>query len=246
MRHHIEHLSSGLTPWQSLSPGVYCKMLNNNEKSGERTALFRFVPEEGANPPSIPHYHTVYEELFILEGKMTFDHKTWLGGHSYVYHPPYLVHGFKSAIPTETIFIGRSPHNLDFNYPKSIAKDEPFYIDNKTSTRDFAYTNVPQENDWQEFVGPNQHTIGRRFVLSEDKLSHEGSSLIRFYKGLHVPARESGYTAYNEGFVLEGQVEAEDGTIWCQGDYWFRHPGKAVPALHITENTLVFSSSGGE
>ncbi|GAB2702660.1 cupin domain-containing protein [Aliiglaciecola aliphaticivorans] len=245
MRHHIDHLSSDALPWDKLSSGVYCKMLNFNEDSGDRTALFRFVPEEGANPPSIPHYHTVYEELFILEGKMTFDHKTWLSDQSYVYHPPYLVHGFKSAVPTETIFIGRSPRNLDFNYPKAIAKDEPFYIDNKTSTRDFAYTKVPIENNWPVLIGPNQKTIGRRFVLSEDKLSKEGSCLIRFYKGLTVPVRESGYETYNEGFILEGQVEAEDGTIWRKGDYWFRHPGKPVQALKVTEDTLVYSSTGG-
>ena len=244
MRHHIEHLSSRAMEWRQLSPGVYSKMLNHSQQTGDRTALFKFVPNEGASPPSICHYHSVFEELFILEGKMTFDHKTWLGAKGYVFHPPYAVHGFNSAVPEPTIFIGRAPSDLDFNYPDAPGATEPFFIDGKPASRDITYLNPEDEQSWPMMTRPDGAAIGRRLVLSQDRETGEGSSLVRFDPGFEAPARPQGYETFNEGFVQSGRVVAEDGTVWEQGDYWHRHPGTPVPALKIEKSTLVFSSVG--
>jgi hypothetical protein len=244
MRKHIEHLSTDDLPWQNLSPGVYAKILNHNEVDGDRTGLFRFAPDEGAMPPSVCHYHSVSEELFILDGKMTFDGETWLGRHSYVFHPPFLVHGFASSVPVETIFLARAPAELDFNFPEPPEDKRPFTIGGNAGNRDLAYLNTQPEDQWPTLRGPAGKTIGHRLMLSHDRETGEGSSLVRFDAGLKVPMREHGYDTFNEGFVLEGRVEAEDGTVWRAGDYWHRHPGRPVAGLRITEPTLVFSSTG--
>lgn len=244
MRLHIEHLSSQSIEWGELSPGVYMKMLNHNESTGERTALFRFRPDEGANPPNVCHYHSVSEEIFVLDGRMTFDHKTWLGKYGYVYHPPFAVHGFNSAVPEETTFIGRSPSDLDFNYPDVQDKTESFFIDGKTSNRAVTYLNPTSEKNWKVIQGHSDDPIGKQFILSEDTETGERSSLIHYNQGVSVSARPDGYETYNEGFILNGSIESADGTAWRVGDYWHRLPGKPVPDLTIKEPTLLYSCTG--
>ena len=242
MRHHIEHLSSTKMQWKKLSAGVYVKMLNHNMQSGERTGLFHFVPEEGAAPPNISHYHSISEELFILDGRMTFDHQTWLGKYAYVYHPPFLVHGFNSSIPVPTTFIGRSNNDLDFNYPDNSKASKPYYIQGKPAPRGLAHLNFRPETEWEPLLSPVGQEIGQQNILSQDPRTKEGSKLIRFHKGSKFPERPQGYEFCNEGFILEGRVEAEDGTVWEKGDYWHRHPGKRVQRLEILKQTLVFST----
>ncbi len=242
MRHHIEHLSTREMPWREISPGVFIKMLNHNKETGHRTGLFRFVPEEGAAPPSISHYHSISEELFILEGKMTFDNETWLSKYAYIYHPPFLVHGFNSSVPVETTFIGRADNDLDFNYPDKNSATQPYYFLGEPAARGLAYLNLKPEDQWKPLLNPAGKEIGLQNILSQDPLTQAGSSLIKFHKGVEVPARPKGYEICNEGYILKGRVEALDGTVWARGDYWYRHPGNAVPALKVTEDTLVFSS----
>jgi len=244
MRHHIEHLKSSAMDWEALSPGVYAKFLNHNKQTGDRTALFRFVPAEGANPPNICHYHSVFEEIFMLSGRMTFDHKTWLGKYGYVFHPPFAVHGFNSAIPAETVFIGRAPAELDFNYPDPPQQKEPYYIKGNPVTRELVYLNPPPEEDWEPMLSPDGVEMGQQLILSQDRVTGEGSSLMRFMEGFELSARKSGYETFNEGYILEGEIEAENGLIWGPGDYWHRHAKSPIPTISINKSTLLFSSRG--
>lgn len=244
MRHHIEHLSSGALPWRTLAPGVFCKMLNHNPESGDRTALFRFDPDQGAAVPGACHYHSVYEELLILDGAMTFDHQTWLTAHGYVFHPAFAVHGFDSAVPVPTTFLGRSPADLDFNFPDARDACEPFMVEGATASRPVTYLNPPDETSWTGLPGPDGAPMGRRLVLSEDRETGERSSLIRFHPGARLPALPEGHAKCHEGFVLQGRIRADDGTEWTGGDYWHRRPEKPVPALEIPEHTLLFASTG--
>ena len=189
MRHHIDHLSSSTMEWTQLSDGVYCKMLNHNKDTGDRTGLFRFVPEE-------------------------------------------------------TVFLARSPSDLDFNFPDVPEAKEPFFIDDKSSNRSITYLNPTQEDSWDTMHSPDEQSIGRRLVLNEDSITGEGSSLIRYNSGVNLPAQPEGEETFNEGFILSGRLVAEDGTVWKAGDYWHRHAGKPVPALEVSESTLMFSSLG--
>lgn len=249
MRSHIEHLSSEDMVWENPAPGVYMKMLNHNEADGCRTGLFRFVPDEGAKPPNVCHYHSVFEEIFILDGKMSFDSETWLGRHAYVFHPPYLVHGFNSSIPIATTFIARAPAELDFNFPelpqdKPPHDKQPFYVRGAAKERGLVYMQPTPEARWSPIMGPSDKELGRQCELSRNNETGEGSCLIRYRAGLELPANDAVYETFDEGFIIEGRVEAKDGTVWGVGDYWHRHPGTAIPSLSITSPTLLFSSTG--
>ena len=244
MRKHINRLSSASMSWENLASGVYRKLLNHNEETGERTGLFRFVPEEGASPPKVCHYHSVYEELFILSGLMTFDQKTWLGERGYVFHPPYAVHGFNSEVPETTVFLARSPAELDFNFPEDPPELTPYFVDDKVAARPVAYVNPAGEDSWEETVDVSGKSIGRKLLLSEDPQTGESASVLRLHKGVSTKAMPQGYNYCDEGFVLEGCFSAEDGTIWSKGDYWHRHPGKSVPGILVEKEALVFSVSG--
>ena len=243
MREHIEHLGSLTIAWQNVAPGIYMKMLNFNKTSGERTGLFRFVPDEGAAPPNSCHYHSVAEELFILTGRMSFDNQAWLDQYAYVFHPPFIVHGFDSRVPVETTFLARADDDLDFNFPPVSEVKEPYYVQGEAPKRGLAYVQSLPESDWALFKDPAGEVIGRQHILSEDTDTKEGTCLIRLYGGGRVPARSAGYEMCNEGFVLEGKVEADDGTVWRDGDYWHRQPGKAVPALMVHEDALILSTA---
>jgi hypothetical protein len=246
VRNHIEHLSESDVPWSNYSPGVYGKMLNHNAVTGERTALVRFVPSEGAKAPNKHHFHSFYEELFVLEGKMTFDHKLWLGSRSYVYHPPFMVHGFNSGIPETTTLIARAPCDLDFNFPDGTHEGVPFYIDGKQGSRDFAYLNLPSENRWQPVFGRDRVQIGCVFELSRDTVTHEGSRLVRLFEGAAVPEEADGYAYFDEGYVIEGTIGMRDGRVRSAGDYWHLHPGTPIPGMTVKSTALLFSTLGPE
>lgn len=243
MRHHLEHVSSDSMNWEKLAPGVYQKMLNLNEATRERTALFRFVPDEGAKAPNSSHYHSFYEELLVLDGRMTFDGELWLGERSYVYHPPFLVHGFNSDVPTTTTFLGRSPGDLDFNHPESDSETRPYYIQGDAPNRGFAYRTAEAEDSWSPLLDERGNEIGRQRILSEDTATGEGSSLLRLHEGATIPARPNGEATIDEGFIVEGTVIAETGMTWSIGDYWHRVPGYPIPELRVGKSTLIFSTN---
>ena len=244
MRHHIQYLSSHQLTWEQLSQGVYRKNLNFNNKSGERSALYRFVPNEGASAPDRCHYHSVFEELFILDGKMTFDRKRWLNKHGYIFHPPFAVHGFNSEVPTETIFISRTPQDLDFNFPEQPHSNEPYFIDNKTNPVNVIYLNPPSEQTWDPILNTKGVEVGRQILLKRDETSGEKSLLIRYDKGFAIPANKHGYKSFNEGFVISGEITTNTTLSWKEGDYWHRHPDTPTPSLQIEKNTLLFLTQG--
>lgn len=230
--------------WTELAPGIYTKMLNHNEVTGERTAMFRFRPKEGAAPPSICHYHSVPEEIFMLEGKMTFDHETWLGKFGYVYHPPFAVHGFNSAIPEETIFIGRGPAELDVNYPDPGAHKAPYYINGEIPDRPLTYLNPLDDRSWSRNNTAKYFTDCDQIVLSEDPVTGEGSALVKLKTGAQVSAPNDRHDTYLEGLVLSGQIKNILGQIFEQGDYWHIPPEAKIADLIANKDTVIFISYG--
>ena len=56
-------------PWQTLGPGVRCKVLYRNEANDAATVLFHFAP--GARAPA--HEHMGLEQTYIIEGSLS-DH----------------------------------------------------------------------------------------------------------------------------------------------------------------------------
>src|SRR6185437_3680119 len=109
MKNHVPFLDTDAMPWETGEmPGLFTKMLSMNPTTGERTALQCIDPARGYVAPTQAHYHPdMDEELYMLKGKMSFDSENWLGANSYCYHPAFTVHGFKSAVASESWFLSR-------------------------------------------------------------------------------------------------------------------------------------------
>lgn len=246
MRNAVHHLKSSDLEWEAVGTGVYAKMLNDDEESGARTGLFKFIPAEGMKAPGQCHYHSVYEELLVLDGRVTFDGETWLTQRSYAFHPPFLVHGFGSSVPGPMMFLARSPKELDFNFPDAPDAKSPFLVEGHTASRDWTYIANTSESPWTPLYAGDGTKVGERFMLSEDRTTGEQSSLVRYNPGWTCAALPQGFDSYDEAFILEGELHADTGTIWSQDDYWHRRPGTPIPALSAPGGALIYSSTGGK
>lgn len=244
MRDQIDHLDSEAVAWTSGAPGIFSRMLNENNMTGERTALVVLDPTSGMQAPGTSHYHSVYEELFVLDGRFTFDSKTWLTRHSYCFHPAYMVHGFASQVPERTVLLARSPRELDFNMVGLPARDQAFTFDGSVPTRPAVYLAAPdQKGRWQPLVDAQGREYGAQVVLSRDETSGEQSRLVRYFPGWQCDAHQTAADLCDEGFVLEGAITGANGQTWASGHYWHRAPGTDLPALTSPHGVLFFSAT---
>ena len=65
------------------------RLLSKHPHTGEGSMLVSFLP--GWESPNGDHFHTVYEELFVLEGAMQTDDGNTYGAGTYLFKPPLTV-----------------------------------------------------------------------------------------------------------------------------------------------------------
>ena len=80
-------------------------------------------------------------------------------------------------------------------------------------------------------------------LLSCDPVTGEGSKLVRFLPGA-VQRRGVADGVYEETFVLEGTLTAEDGSICGEGSYSFRPPRAEAPSFESPDGALVYVNFG--
>lgn len=243
MRPHIPFLDTNSMTWTQMAPGLLQKMLSRDGETGARTALNRLIPAPDTQVPGKPHFHHTTEEILVVTGCMSFDSETWLTPGSYVFHPVETVHGFKSAVKEDTQFLSRVGRDLDFNWVDTPKQRKPYYVSEAPPSRSVAYMAEPQLLKWE----PEPKANGRieRAVLSRDPKSGEGSMFVRFTPGASIPAAVS-LPAYQEIFVLEGELNTEDGRVFAQGCYAFWPPHNTPrPKLTATKQSVAYVSVGG-
>jgi hypothetical protein len=244
LRNHVEHIDTNAVQWKQTGAGVYTKTINANQDSGARTVLIKLVPEEGFDPPSKIHYHTLSEELLVLDGLLTFDHKTWLDGISYIYHPPFMIHGFKSATPETTTLLARGTGELDFNFPDPSEVDIDSPVDGSTPTRDLLYLNNINDKVWSPIYGDDGQQVGEMLSLGTDSQTGEGACFERYYSGWTRAAISDGFAVYDEVYVLDGEISSGSNDVWAKGHYWYRALETPQPALQSRSGALVFRCFG--
>jgi quercetin dioxygenase-like cupin family protein len=243
MRPHIESLDTKSMPWTERGTGAYSKLLSTDPDNGARTALQRVVPSGGAKAPSVPHYHPSDEELLIIKGSLTFDSKTWLNALSYCFHPAQIVHGFKSSIPEETWFISRHSQEMEtFQIPEP-EKWHYHSIAERPPERGLAVLTDPSAGPWEDDADRRRDMRCQSVLLSRDPVTGEGSKLVRFLPGA-VQRRGAADGVYEETFVLEGALTAEDGSVCGEGFYSFRPPGAEAPFFESPDGALVYVNFG--
>jgi hypothetical protein len=209
LRNHVEHIDTNALQWQQTGAGVHTKIINANQDCGSRTVLVKLVPEEGFDPPSKIHYHSLSEELLVLDGLLTFDHKTWLDGISYIYHPPFMIHGFKSATPETTTLLARGTGELDFNFPDPSKVDISSPVDGSTPTRDLLYLNNINEKEWSPFYGDDCQKIGEMLSLGTNSQTGEGECFERYFPGWTRAAISGGFTVYMKSTSLRARFHQD-------------------------------------
>ena len=149
MRPQIDHLDSNTLDWINPRPGIYARVLSHDPDSGARTALSRVVPADGyVNQPTAHSHNNATEEILIVRGALSFDSRVWLHPGGYVYHPAGWVHGFKSTVPGETWFLGRTSDALTFTYYDDPKDDYPYPVDGHASDRPLAIVPSPWGQPW--------------------------------------------------------------------------------------------------
>jgi hypothetical protein len=222
MTAYVPLLDTNAMAWErsSVLTGLFTKKLLENASTGARTYLQRLVPSEGALPPQVAHYHQTFEELFVVQGRMSFDSELWLTPYSYCWHPPGTVHGFKSSVPEETWFISRVGEPLQFTYVENPPQKKPYAVDGSPPARSCAYHAVAQSAaGWEPIANAMGEVTALSYVLSLDPQTGAGSVMVRYQPGW-VSTETNAYTELAEEiFVLEGALECDDGRVLSAGCY---------------------------
>jgi mannose-6-phosphate isomerase-like protein (cupin superfamily) len=244
MRPHLPLVDTAELPWAAPAPGIYSKILSRDPDTGARTALNRLVPAEGAVGQPKAHYHHTTEEILVLDGMMSFDRRVWLHRGSYVYHPAETVHGFRSTVSVETLFLSRVGRDLDFNYVDHPRDDFPYPIGATAPARGLAMHASPFAHRWQPLLDGAER-YGREFELSADPVTGEGSRLIRYDAGRTEPTAVAGTLDHHvELFVIEGALVSEDGRRFEAGCYASLPPGTPRPRFQAALDSLLYVNSG--
>ncbi len=225
--------------WASHRPGVYTKLLSRNPDTTGRTALVRAAPAEGHQQQPMAHAHVSTEEIFISSGMLSFDSRTWLHPGSYVYHPAHYVHGFRSNVAEETLFVSRISADLTFRYFQEPLDDYPYFIGEEPTSRPLSIVASPWAATWRKIDDATGDI--REFDYSIDPGSQERSALRRYAAGARDPAAGTVPAGYiEEFFVQEGALEDQNGQVFTAGCFACLLEGAARPRFMAQENALVY------
>jgi hypothetical protein len=87
------------------------KILSYDEETGAVTFMVKYP--EGYSHSSLT-YHTVTEELFILQGRIRMEGREY-GKWHYAFRPPGMVHGEMEVLENDTILLIMLSGPLDYN-----------------------------------------------------------------------------------------------------------------------------------
>ena len=121
----LEFFDTEKMPWEPHRVGgkridpLEQKILSYDEETGAVTLMVKYP--EGFTHPSLT-YHTVTEELFILQGRIKMQGHEYRTGY-YSYRPPGMVHGEMEVLEDDTILLIMLSGPLDYNEVEPEKKD---------------------------------------------------------------------------------------------------------------------------
>lgn len=244
MRPRIVGLDVDAMEWAPLGPpGLYSKLLSRDAETGARTALQRMDPSQGYQAPTVAHFHTTYEEILGIDGRFSFDSRLWIVPGAYVFHPPRTVHGFKSNVPQESLFLSRVGRDLDFNLVPEPAGDDLYVIEGPTPPRvPAAFADAPATIGWGD--GTLLGAPVSCSVLSIDPDSGEGSALVEVPEGWATAPQSR--ADYLEIFVISGGLAVGEVPARAGRAYSFFPPEDDIPALRAIRPTRLYVNFGRE
>ncbi|WP_404478156.1 cupin domain-containing protein [Novosphingobium sp. BL-52-GroH] len=246
MREAVPFLDTNAMEWAPGElHGQFTKMLSHDPETGARTALQRIDPSSGYGAPAKPHYHSGDEEIFVVDGKFSFDGENWLGRYSYCFHPTHTVHGFKSEVAEESFFLSKIKTHLDFNFSEEYRDLVPFNLDGIEPERGVSVIGDPMKQEWQDVAGPDGTTVMRRLILSRHPGTGEGAMLVQFMPGFVSEHGPHYHTSDEEVFVMEGEMETTDGVVFGPGCYTYKPAGTVQSPLRSTKGAICYVLHAG-
>ena len=244
MRPRIVGLDVDAMEWAPLGPpGLFSKLLSRDPETGARTALQRMDPDQGYQAPTIAHFHTTYEEILGIDGRFSFDSRLWVVPGSYVFHPPRTVHGFKSHVPQNSLFLSRIGCDLDVNLVHEPADSDLYVIEGPTPLRvPAAYADAAGALGWDEGSLLGQPVTC--CMLSVDPDTGEGSALVDLPEGWSTEAQSR--ADYLEIFVVSGGLAFGDVPVCAGRAYSFFPPEEQIPVLKAVRPTRIYVNFGRE
>lgn len=247
MRPAVPFLDTNAMDWvPGDMPGLFTKMLSADPETGARSALQCIDPARGYKAPALPHYHDGDEEIFIVKGELTFDGRQWLGPRCYCFHPARTVHGFRSRVDEEAWFISRIKRPLKFDFHEDPDSLEPYSLDGAEPERGVAVIASPTDRPWEDVLDADGKAIARRQILSVHPKTGEGSMLVEFLPGFVSPHGDHYHSVYEEVFVMDGQLETADGTVFTKGCYSYKPPGTIQSAVRSEGGAVAYVNFGGK
>lgn len=246
MRKSVPFLDTNAMEW---APGdlygQFTKMLSHDPETGARTALQRIDPSSGYAAPPKPHYHSGDEEIFGVGGKFSFDGENWLGRYSYCFHPTHTVHGFKSEVAEESFFLSKIKSHLDFNFSDEYGDLVPFNLDGVEPERGVSVIGDPMQQEWEDVVDADGNLVLRRLILSRHPVTGEGAMLMEFLPGFVSPHGPHTHSGDEEVFVMEGELETADGTVFTPGCYAYKPAGTVQSPTRSPKGAICYVLHSG-
>ena len=246
MRKAVPFLDTNAMEWAPGDlHGQYTKMLSHDPETGARTALQRIDPSAGYQAPPKPHYHSGDEEIFGVGGKFSFDGENWLGRYSYCFHPTHTVHGFKSEVAEESFFISKIKTHLDFQFSDEYRDLVPFNLDGIDPERGVSVIGDPMKQDWEAVTDAEGTVVLRRLILSRHPTTGEGAMLVEFLPGFVSPHGPHTHSGDEEVFIMEGEIETSDGTVFTSGCYTYKPAGTVQSPITSRKGAIVYILHSG-
>ncbi len=247
MRPYVSRLDTNAMQWQKTdTAGLLTKSLSLDSETGARTAIQRMDVGQGYEPYPSAHFHHVDEELFFIKGSFTFDGERWLGPMSHCYHPAGTVHGFRSDVDEEAWCISRISGELDHNPVDQPRGSTPYSVAAATSGRPYSISADPFREQWHEVKNDAGEVTLKRLLLGRNPDTGEGTMLVRFEPGWQSPYGHHFHTVYEEAFIVEGEVEMDEGAVFTAGCYTFKPPFTVQGSSQSPAGALALISFGGK
>ena len=218
MRPYVKSLDPDTLPWVPIfNTGVDRRFYNTDPKDKSFTCVIR-VPKDWVGP-SGAHYHSSFEEGYVVEGSLTLDGTDYLQPGSYLYRPAMIVHGWTELSPdSATVIVRRGgvadivpvgPALHPYEYPYEEVHDGRKHVLH-LKTDEMQWTATESGYDTK--------------VLSSDRDNGDRSYLVSLPAGWRGELPRS-HGRDLECVVLEGAAELDDATQLGRLHYLYRPPG---------------------
>ncbi len=183
------------------------------------------------------HYHSSYEEVYVLDGDVTLTGEDYYVKGSYLYRPGGIVHGHHEGSKAGTRMITRSGSSIDFNYvEKPTSEAEYVLVPNNIDKRPhIVHLRTPSMKAKTVGRGEGRYT---RKLLSKDAKTGASTSLLEFpaaFKGrIDLPEAKN-----REWMVVGGEATLDDGTVYELESFSFRPAGKKHAFVSAVPNTQI-------